>query len=75
MLLKDKIMNFIIAHPKIAPKLAVFGIGLAITFAIGIAIGIGIETVGIFHVQSAHAACEWYNSNCGNWYDHGNWYD
>jgi hypothetical protein len=67
MSLKDKIMSFITAQPK----LVVFGIGLAITFAIGI----GLETIGIFHVQDAQAACEWYNSNCGNWYDHGNWYD
>jgi hypothetical protein len=57
---KDKIMNLITAHSK----LAVFGIGLAITFAIGITIG--IETDGMFTVQTAHAV----GSDCsGSWYD------
>ena len=69
MSLKDKIMNFITAHPKIAPKIAVFSIGLAITFAIGIA----IETIGIFHVQTAHAvdsSCgSWYNPECKEWFE------
>jgi hypothetical protein len=32
---KDKIMNMVVSHPK----LVTFGIGLAITFAIGTAIG------------------------------------
>jgi hypothetical protein len=32
---KDKVMNIVMARPK----LVTFGIGLAITFAIGIAIG------------------------------------
>ena len=35
MSIKSKIMNTITAHPK----LAMFGIGLAVTFAISIAIG------------------------------------
>ena len=37
MSLKDKIVNLLSAHPKIVT----FGIGLAITFAIGTAIGSG----------------------------------
>ena len=36
MSIKDKIMNIVIGHPKIV----MFGIGLGITFAIGLAIGI-----------------------------------
>jgi len=44
MSLKDKIMNLVIEHPK----LVTFGIGFAITFAIGTAIGM-VET------QQAHA--------------------
>ncbi|HJT84813.1 MAG TPA: hypothetical protein VJ697_10055 [Nitrososphaeraceae archaeon] len=56
-------MNLITAHSK----LAVFGIGLVITFAIGIAIG--IETDGMFTVQTAHAV----GSDCsGSWYDPNN---
>jgi len=35
MSIKDKLMNIVTAHPK----LVTFGIGLAITFAIGTAIG------------------------------------
>jgi hypothetical protein len=35
MSLKDKIMNMVVAHPK----LITFGIGLAVTFVIGTAIG------------------------------------
>ncbi len=35
MSIKDKIMNIVIGHPKIV----MFGIGLGITFAIGLAIG------------------------------------
>ena len=35
MSLKDKIMNIVIAHPK----LVTFGIGLGITFVVGIAVG------------------------------------
>ncbi len=35
MSIKDKVMNMVIRHPK----LVTFGIGLAITFTIGIAIG------------------------------------
>ena len=44
MSIKDKIMNAISAHPK----LVTFGIGLAITMAIGTAIG-------MVDVQQAHA--------------------
>ena len=55
---KDKIINSITAHPKITPKIVVFGIGLAITFAIGIVIGIGSETIGIFNVETAYAASQ-----------------
>jgi len=49
---KDKIMNVIAAHPK----LVTFGIGLAITFAIGTAIGM-VETQQAHAILAASSSC------------------
>jgi hypothetical protein len=52
--LKEKVLSSITAHPK----LAMFGIGLAITFVIGIAIGMvehgQITSEAFAHRQSIH---------------------
>jgi hypothetical protein len=53
-IIKQKLLNAISARPK----LVTFGIGLAITMAIGIAIG-------MLEVQQAHAATALVISECG----------
>jgi len=52
MSLKDKIMNLVIEHPK----LVTFGIGFAITFAIGTAIGM-VETQQAHAILAASSSC------------------
>jgi hypothetical protein len=57
-------------------NLVSFGMGLAIVLVMGTTIGMfdfGIETVGLFQVQTAHA-----DSSCGTWYNPScvdGWYD
>jgi len=53
---KDKIMNVLIARPK----LVTFGIGLAVTFVVGAAIGI------VDHEQIVAAATQTNTNNGGN---------
>ena len=55
MSIKDKIMNIVIGHPK----MVTLGIGLGITFAIGLAIGM------IDHGQMAFAGSRQSGSSSG----------